>query len=559
MPLNTEQLQAAYAHRRDMEVQHAERVEAVNQYYNHWNKVTSRYANWTKPEYYEKAEAKLKKKRENIEKEKSLKERREKLRELLKKETDMYEKEILEKKKPRHRRITAETEMLERVYGNEQLRQNMKRKLEMEAKLFGRMRYGNDDENALFKSKSDNQVLAKLNWLDKKIDDQIQRDKDEAEAREQNLRLQEEINKAEQAQKECQEIREKEIQEISTLQERHMKELKERQGETEQLKKKENEMRDQLEDLEKEFILLNESAKVVCKPIEGLNAYNLKKIKVVMRARSDIYRKLLQLSIDILKRVQPVATKREDFDHLIKKYQDELGNEALILSHIDAMYESEAKICMQGCEKKWQDEHMERYEAIKNLLNTEQVNLSMKLDENLKKQNDVLDIRTAHLTSIETLNEKLKQLTEEQEQSGNAILDVRKLTPRPVVSNAVIPQTESAVNTPRSTNCSERVKSLIQGEENVPSPRLLKPTVSNNKLPEAESPVSTPRSTKSVDTVKSLLELERNASEPQITKSIENLSIAGSVDEQIKRTSPSVVSIQSAQRPKFGRKKVAWN
>uniref|UniRef100_A0A0K8V374 Trichoplein keratin filament-binding protein n=1 Tax=Bactrocera latifrons TaxID=174628 RepID=A0A0K8V374_BACLA len=231
MSVRSHQIQALFARRREIEHDRIERTAAVNRYYDHWGKVTTRFENWTKPEYYKNAEEQLKQRREKREKEMQQFERRERLRELFDKEKIMYEREMLERNRPRSRKIAATTEQLEKIEQNAKERENIKRKLDLEAKLYGRWRHGVDDDNILFESKSNNETLAKLNWLDKKIEEQYDREREEAQSVERNLRLQEEISRTEQVQRERQLIREKEIKEIRELQEKHMDELKLRQAE----------------------------------------------------------------------------------------------------------------------------------------------------------------------------------------------------------------------------------------------------------------------------------------------------------------------------------------
>lgn len=169
MALKLHQLQAAFARRREVEHQRVERTAEVNRYYDHWGKVTTRFENWTTPEYYKHAEEQLNQRKEKKEKAKQLDDRREKLKELYSSERNSFEVEIREREKAKFRKKVVDNETLEKIDRNAKERENIKRKLELEAKLYGRWRHGVDDDNLIFESKSDNQVLAKLNWLDKQV------------------------------------------------------------------------------------------------------------------------------------------------------------------------------------------------------------------------------------------------------------------------------------------------------------------------------------------------------------------------------------------------------
>ncbi|XP_004518088.1 trichoplein keratin filament-binding protein [Ceratitis capitata] len=424
MSVRSHQIQALFARRREIEHDRIERTAAVNRYYDHWGKVTSRFENWTKPEYYKNAEDQLKQRREQREKEVQQFERRERLRELFEKEKIIYAKEMLERDRPRSRKITATTEQLEKIEQNAKEREHIKRKLDLEAKLYGRWRHGVDDDNVLFESKSTNETLAKLNWLDKQIEEQVGREREETQAQERNLRLQEEISRTEQVQKERQLIREKEIREIRELQEKHMAELKLRQTEAENLKEEEQHLRTCLSDLEKELELLEESCTMVMDAADTSQAYNLKKIKIFMRKRSEAFCNQIKLCISILERLSDYATCVEIVKRLLKKYRQHLEAESVNFTQVEAMYESEAKYNMQRLESLWQQQQLERYHEIKQLLTAERCTFGARVSENLRRQTDAYELRSTHLTALESSNEKLKQLIAEEQKSPRSALPV---------------------------------------------------------------------------------------------------------------------------------------
>lgn len=494
--MNAQQLQAEFARRREQEHARIESTAAVNRYYDHWNKVTSRFETWTTPEYYKHADEKLQKTKEQKDKEKKLLARQELLRNLLSKEKEMWDRECaIKNSKPKSALISTET--LEKVKHTVEERENLRRKLALEAKLYSKWRHGADDPNIIFESKSDHEVLAKLNWLDKQVEFQMHKEEEEKRAKEQQLRLQEEIRKTEQTQKERQKIREQEIKEIRALQENHLQQLKQRQLETENYKQQEKLYKSYLDDLTKEIELLQESSDLTHEPKELSQAFNLKKIKVYIRKRSDIYRNQINVCLSILKRVASFASDQQQLDCLIKKYTEQLDIEHNTLSQIDAMYESEAKYNLKRCEDAWQMQHIERVNEMTKFLHSEKNSVSILLQNNQEEQEELLEIRETHLKVIENSNEKLKCLIKEQDS--------------------------------KELNCN--VPSNIESDAGA-NISLSKPDIS----------------------------MQPNVS--RVTSTFDNLNISSEGMNNYETSSQSslnVVSSENVERPKFGRKRVAWN
>ncbi|KAM7363101.1 uncharacterized protein ACRADG_000151 isoform 1-T2 [Cochliomyia hominivorax] len=543
-------LQALFARRRENENNRIERTEAVNKYFDHWGKVTARFENWTAPEYYKQAEQQLESARKQKEKQKKLAERQQKLAKLLEMESKEYEREMLEREKSRNRR-SLDSKTLEKIDANLKEQQQMRRKLELEAKLYGKWRHGVDDDNLVFESKTDNEVLAKLNWLDKKVDQQLQREKEEEIAKERQLKLQQELNKTEELQKERQRIRENEIREIRGLQEYHMEQLKERQKETDDLKEREKQYKSNLNELEKELELLEESYAVLCAPVDFGDAYNFNKIKILIRKRSEIYRNQIKLCLSILERTVDYAEHPDIINNFKTQLEKELEKEDEKLGHIEGMYESEAKISLKRNEETWQQEHIERYKRLKMILIEEHRLIKSSLNEIMKRHEELLEIRSTHLSVIENSSEKLKLLIQEEEnspryQKTHVNDSPLAFSPRHQASNNIIhSQLEESADTP------------------LYSPRR----VANIKPIDVEIPHH------EVDfaTRRNCNESSDNNMSPrcQVSKSFNNLNLdvwesCTAHDDKSQKTdaqrSLQVVTPETeAERPRFGRKRVAWN
>nr|XP_014091174.2 trichoplein keratin filament-binding protein [Bactrocera oleae]XP_014091175.2 trichoplein keratin filament-binding protein [Bactrocera oleae]XP_014091177.2 trichoplein keratin filament-binding protein [Bactrocera oleae]XP_036233243.1 trichoplein keratin filament-binding protein [Bactrocera oleae]XP_036233244.1 trichoplein keratin filament-binding protein [Bactrocera oleae]XP_036233245.1 trichoplein keratin filament-binding protein [Bactrocera oleae]XP_036233246.1 trichoplein keratin filame len=539
MSVRSHQIQALFARRREIEHDRIERTAAVNRYYDHWGKVTTRFENWTKPEYYKNAEEQLKQRRETREKEMQQLERRERLRELFEKEKMLYEREMLERERPRSRKIAATTEQLEKIEQSAKERENIKRKLDLEAKLYGRWRHGVDDDNVLFESKSSNETLAKLNWLDKKIEEQYDREREEAQSLERNLRLQEGISRTEQVQRERQLIREKEIKEIRELQETHMQELKMRQTEADSLKEEEKHLRTCLSDLDKEVELLEESCSLIMESADVSQAYNLKKIKIFIRKRSESFCNQIKLCISILERLS-VYTTCADVKRLLNKYRGHLEAESVNLTQVEAMYESEAKYNMQRLESLWQQQHLERYHELKQLLTEERCTFGARINENLQRQTDTYEVRSTHLTALENSNEKLKQLIAEEQQSPRSALPLAKSSD----SAPPFPGTEYSGDAGDQASVADDNVSIAQL---MPSGIPSRPTTGTHFGRRRPTSSQLPKVTNSftnlnLDVWKDLPAARHGIDSPRL----------------VTQRSPSIVTSESATRPKFARKRIAW-
>ncbi|KAH8382748.1 hypothetical protein KR009_005065 [Drosophila setifemur] len=412
MPGRLNQQHAAYAQRMEQENNRVQAVKAVNSYYDHWGKVTSRFQNWTNKEYYEKADQQLQSKRDQQEKQVALSERQQRLRRLLDSEAEAYNSEMNRRRRPREPG-GGDVQMLGRVNQSLKEQEQLRRKLEMEAKLYGRWRHGVDDEKLLYQSKSDNEVLAKLNWLDRQIEGQQQREEQQALAAERQLLLQQEIHRTEVAHKERQRIREQQVRELRSLQETHMSELRQRQEEADRLKEEEQHFRLFLGELEKEKQLLEESTALVLQRPDSAHAFNVKKIKVFIRQRSEASRKQTSLCINMLQRMAKYVVKTEELQALLAKYRTQLENEELACSQIETMYESEAKYNLQRCEDNWREQHLQRYGELSKFIDQEKECLGGLLQENVSQQQTVVELRSQHLTGIEQANKQLEQLNQE--------------------------------------------------------------------------------------------------------------------------------------------------
>lgn len=74
---------------------------------------------------------------------------------------------FIELKKPK-RRVSTET--LRGIQEAFKRTEEERKRIELESQLYKRWRPGSREENILLSSRSNNEALAKMNWLDKQVD-----------------------------------------------------------------------------------------------------------------------------------------------------------------------------------------------------------------------------------------------------------------------------------------------------------------------------------------------------------------------------------------------------
>lgn len=95
-----------------------------------------------------------------------------------------------------------------------------------------------------------------------------------------------------------------------------------------------------------------------------------------------------------------------------------MDNEVQYLKQIECMYESEAKDALKKQEEKWNDEAMVREQQLKVLLEDQIHALCDRINDCVRKQQDLSGIRETHLKAIEDCNQRLKELMTESFVTG---------------------------------------------------------------------------------------------------------------------------------------------
>jgi trichoplein keratin filament-binding protein len=280
----------------------------------------------------------------------------------------------------------------------------------MESTLYSRWRLGLDQEKILKESKNTHQAMAKLSWLDRQLENQLQNEKQKQENNVLELKLQEEKRKHEAYVTSCSELRNVEINQVKTLQEGHIHELKMRDREAHDLKLMESTLRKKLGEIQKEVSSICAINNKRRDRVQAL--HNYRKIKMMMRERSDAVKRDLQQDLNLLDRISfdPDFDNNEEINYLRQKFQGQYDVEATNMRHIESMYESEAKDSLKKQEDKWNDDAMVRERQLKVLMDDRMQTINDRINECVRKQNELQGLRESHLTAIEDCNGRLKDL-----------------------------------------------------------------------------------------------------------------------------------------------------
>ncbi|XP_055634640.1 eukaryotic translation initiation factor 3 subunit A isoform X2 [Toxorhynchites rutilus septentrionalis] len=444
--MRSAKLQAALTKRREAEQIKFQKSAAVERYYDHWGRVTSRLESWNSPQFNRQAEEAQRKREEAERKEAEQNERREQTRARLQQEKDDFQREIKEKSHPKPKPIP--TELLEGVRARLNDTEEAKRRIDLEARLYTKWRMGYDRDGIILDSKNPNQAMAKLNWLDRQVDLQMQSENERKENQEREIRLHEEARRHEELLLEKNKLREQQIKELRSYQETNMKELKTREQEVNELKFYEMRLRTKKDEFEKELEQLRVYNERRRDRVVAL--HNLRRIKMLLRDRSEAVRNDLKHDLQLLQRIAiDNPESNESIDYLRKKFQLQYNLEVEQQMTIENMYESEAKHNLSKWEDKWNQEALVREHQLRCLLEDRILDFETKLIDCTQRQQDLIDIRETHIKAIESANEQLKELMSAKSTDSSVVNSANQV--RDLLVNQDLPRTaESRPSTQNS-------------------------------------------------------------------------------------------------------------
>lgn len=340
--------------------------------------------------------------------------------------------------------------MLTNIHETMKRTEEEKRRLELESRLYKKWRNGFCHDSILLDSKSDHEALAKMNWLDKQVydksvnswencqlkfhfkqvADQLERDQEKRVTEERQLRLQEEARKHEECLLQRKSKRDDEINDLKSFQSKHIAELKDRQKESDTLRINELKLTQRKEDIASEFEKLNLNARQRKERISC--PYNVRRIKMILRQRSDSIRQDLKDDIDMLNRIS-FGYDNEQIGILKEKFEMCYDMEIQKQTQIEAMYESEAKNLLIQQEDLWNQEAEGREKLLKKLISEQLKHIDDEIEYNIRRQRELIEIKEQHLAAVENCSSRLKELLSEQsrdESRSSSRLSVNDFTPK---------------------------------------------------------------------------------------------------------------------------------
>lgn len=369
----------------------------------------SRYNNWTAPEYYEQATSNFQKELAEKEKREQLQARRDKLKQLLSAEQEMFNFEIEDKKNLKSKKVSCD--VLRGIDQNIKDMQSENRRQELESQLYKRWRIGTgspDRNKIILESKNDHQTMAKLNWMDKKIEQHVQREQEKKESEIRQIKIQEGARQHEEYLTQCKIIRDSEIKELKSLQENNVSELKSREKECNYLRFEEDDLCKKKEELEEKLKILESNLRNRKNRI--VKMFNVTRVKTMLRQRSDEIRTDLQEDINILIKLSYSFDGDSKINKLVTRFQSQFESELQKQTLIESMYDSEAKAVLTKQEELWTQQTEQRSSEISSFIQEKMIEVDNQLRICLVKQKELISIKEAHLQSIENLNQRLKNL-----------------------------------------------------------------------------------------------------------------------------------------------------
>lgn len=237
----------------------------------------------------------------------------------------------------------------------------------------------------------------------------MEREKIEQQREVERSRLLEELRKDEERLSARKVERNEELAELKQFQEQQMAELKSREHETEKLRKDEIELHECEKQLKTELSNLN--LHVIQRHERIKVSHNLRRIKLQLKNLSESVLKDLHYDLGALERL---STYYHTDDHQIsrvrEKFEIQCDLEVQKQRHIEAMYESEAKVFVIRQQEIWMKESQEREKILRDLIDDQIQQVNNEIDFIRTTQRELSDLRESLRRSIDSANDRIKSL-----------------------------------------------------------------------------------------------------------------------------------------------------
>lgn len=256
------------------------------------------------------------------------------------------------------------------------------------------------------------------------------------ENQERQLRLHEEARKHNEVLNSRKLLRNEEIAQLKSIQQNHMDELKAREKECEELRSQSTQLQQKRADIEEEFGKFTEHIRKR-NETQSAPSFNLRRIKMLLRQRSDAVRNHLKHDIDLLNRLNiDDRVDQQSIDLLREKFEMQYDLEIQKQSMIEAMYESEAKVALVKQQEIWEKESQAREKLLKGLIGEHMQQIDSAITHNQKRREELDVIRETHRQAINSTIERITDLAKEQKSDDQEV----------VVDAVNLPQPSAATN-----------------------------------------------------------------------------------------------------------------
>lgn len=261
----------------------------------------------------------------------------------------------------------------------------------------------------------------------------MEREKIEQQREVERGRLLEELRKDEERLSARKAERDGELAELKQFQEQQMVELKSREHETEKLRKDEIELHECEKQLKTELANLN--LHVIQRHERIKVSHNLRRIKLQLKNLSESVLKDLHYDLGALERLSTYYhTDDQQIARVREKFEIQCDLEVQKQRHIEAMYESEAKVYVIRQQEIWMKESQEREKILRDLIDDQIHQVNNEIDFIRTRQRELSDLRESLRRSIDSANDRIKSLlganSNDDEQRIKSAENMRKsLTP----------------------------------------------------------------------------------------------------------------------------------
>lgn len=237
----------------------------------------------------------------------------------------------------------------------------------------------------------------------------MEREKIEQQRETEHVKLLRELRKDEERSSAREAKRDEEVAQLKQFQEQQLAELKFRENETEKLRKDEIELRECQKQLKIELSNLN--LHVIQRHERIQVSHNLRRIKLQLKNLSESVLKDLYYDLGVLERLSTYYhTDDQQIARVRDKFEIQCDLETQKQHHIEAMYESEAKIFVLRQQETWLKESDEREKILSDLINDQIHQITNEISFIESRQRELSELRESLRRSIDSTNDRIQSL-----------------------------------------------------------------------------------------------------------------------------------------------------